>query len=80
MHRRDSKTVQAWAVLPFLLALGVGLLPTLAWAKDPVPVPDHAHIAFGDHWTCDRGFKRVANRCEEIQVPEHAFLEYAGSR
>ena len=62
MHGRDLKTVRDWAVLRFLLALGVGLLPTLGRAEDPTPVPDHAYIDFGDHWKCDRGFKRVAER------------------
>jgi hypothetical protein len=27
----------------------------------------------------DRGFKRAADRCEEIQVPEHAFLKHGGN-
>ena len=78
MQDRDSNTVRAWAVLRLLLALGAGLLPTLVWAEDPAAVPDHAYIDFGDHWKCDRGFKRVANRCEEFQVPAHAFLNYSG--
>ncbi len=56
------------------------MLPTLGWAEDPAPVPDHAYIDVGDHWKCDRGFKRVADRCEEIQVPEHAFLADTGNR
>ncbi len=80
MHGRDSKTLRDWAVLRLLLALGVGLLPTLGWAEDPAPVPDHAYIDFGDHWKCDRGFKRVDDRCEEFPVPEHAFLENSGNR
>jgi len=80
MHGRDSKRVRAWPVLRLLLALGVALLPTLGWAEDPAPVPDHAYIDYGDHWKCDRGFKRVANQCEEIQVPEHAFLQHRGDR
>ena len=71
-------TFRAWSVLRLLLALGVGLLPTLGWAEDPAPVPDHAYIDSGDHWKCDRGFKRVDDRCEEIQVPERAFLNYTG--
>ncbi len=80
MHDRDSKTVRTGAVLRLLLALGVGLLPTLGWAEDPAPVPEHAFVSYGDEWKCDRGFKRVADRCEEIQVPEHAFLAYSGNR
>jgi hypothetical protein len=75
----DSKTVRAGAVLRLLLVLGVGLLPTLGWTEDPAPVPDHAYIDVGDHWKCDRGFKRVADRCEEIQLPEHAFLQHGGN-
>ena len=55
MQHRDSRSV-----LSLLLVLGVGLLPTLGWAEDSAPVPDHAYIDFGDHWKCDRGFKRVA--------------------
>jgi hypothetical protein len=78
MRVRDSKTVRAWPVLRLLLALGVGLLPTLGWAEDPAPVPEHAYLDSGDEWECDRGFKRVTDRCEEIQVPEHAFLNYTG--
>ncbi len=78
MHDRDSKTVRAWGLLRLLLALGVGLLPTLGWAEDPAPVPDHAFVYYGDEWKCDRGFKRVADRCEEIQLPEHAFLQHRG--
>ncbi len=74
MHDRDSKTVRAWPVLRLLLALGVGLLPSLGWAEDPAPVPDHAYIDSGDHWKCERGDERVSEQCQEVQVPEHAFL------
>ncbi len=56
------------------------MLPTLGWAEDPAPVPDHAYIDFGDHWKCERGFKRVDDRCQELQLPGHAFLEYTGNR
>ena len=80
MHDRDAKLGRAWAVLRLLLALGVGLLPTLGWAEDSAPVPDNAYIDVGDRWKCDRGFKRVADQCQEIQVPEHAFLAYSGNR
>ncbi len=48
MHDRDAQTGRAWAVLRLLLALGVGLLPTLGWAEDSAPVPDHAYIDVGD--------------------------------
>jgi hypothetical protein len=54
------------------------LLPTLGWTEDPAPVPNHAYIDVGGHCKCDRGFKRVDDRCEEIQVPEHAFLNTWG--
>ncbi len=56
------------------------MLPTLGWAEDPAPVPDHAFVYFGDEWKCARGFKRVADRCEKIQVPAHAFLDHTGNR
>ncbi len=78
MHDRDSKRVRAWAVLRLLLALGVGLLPTLGWAEDPAPVPEHAFVSYGDEWRCDRGFNRVDDRCEEISVPENAHFDYTG--
>ncbi len=79
MHDRDAQPGRAWVVLRLLLALGVGLLPTLGWPEDSAPVPDHAYIDVGDQWTCDRGFKQVNDRSEEIQVPEHAFLDYTGN-
>ncbi len=80
MTSRDSKRFRARTILFLLSALALGLLPAVGWAQGSPSVPDHAYIDFGDHWRCDRGFKRVANRCEEIPVPEHAFLEYTGSR
>ncbi len=78
MHDLDSKRHRAWAVLRLLLALGVGLSPTLGWAEDPAPVPDHAYTDFGDHWKCDRGFKRVNDQCQVVHVPEHAVLNTWG--
>ncbi len=48
MHDRDLKTRRAWAILLPLFALGFGLLPTLGWAEDPAPVPEHAYIDSGD--------------------------------
>ena len=80
MTPRDSKRFRARTILFLLSALALGLLPAVGWAQGSPAVPDHAYIDFGDHWQCDRGFKRVADRCEEIQVPEHAFLEYSGKR
>ena len=74
MHDRDSKRFRAWTVLRLFLALALGLSPTFGWAQDSPRVPHHAYIDFGRHWKCDRGFKRVEERCEEIRVPEHAFL------
>ncbi len=54
------------------------MLPTLGWAEDPAPVLDHAYIYVGEHWKCDRGFKRVNDQCQVVQVPEHAFLNTWG--
>ena len=66
MHDRDSKTIRAWAVLRLLLALGVGLLPTLGWAEDPAPVPEHAYIDSADDWTCARAWLfRALTEAEE---------------
>ena len=80
MTPRDSKRFRARTILFLLSALALGLLPAVGWAQGSPAVPDHAYIDFGDHWRCDRGFKRVADHCEEIKVPEHAFLEYSGKR
>ena len=78
MHDRDSKRFRAWTVLRLFLALALGLSPTFGWAQDSPRVPHHAYIDFGRHWKCDRGFKRVEERCEVIQVPEHAYLDFTG--
>ena len=33
---------------------------------------------FGDGWKCDRGFKRVEDKCQSVEVPEHTFLNRWG--
>ena len=46
---------------------------TSAMASTPV-LPDNAHEArYGEGWECNLGFREVENRCEAIDVPEHAF-------
>ncbi len=46
--------------------------------ETPPDLPEHAFVSYGDEWKCDRGFKRVDDRCEEIPVPENAFFDYTG--
>ncbi len=77
MPQRDSKRSRVRTAL--LLATALGWLPTVSWAQDSPPIPDHAHSGFGDRWQCDRGFKRDGDQCVEIQVPEHAFLALGGA-
>jgi len=50
----------------------------LAARKSPRNSRKHAYITFGDHWRCERGFKRVEDECQSVEVPEHAFLSYNG--
>ena len=46
--------------------------------EEPQELPEHAYTTFGDHWRCERGFKRVEDECQSVEVPEHAFLSYSG--
>lgn len=80
MHDRNSKTGgAALTALRLLIALGIGLLPTLSLADDSTPMPDHAYIDFGDRWKYERGYKRIKMQCQVVQVPEHAFLATWGN-
>ncbi len=88
MTPRGPKRFRARTILFLLSALALGLLPAVGWAQGSPSVPDHAYIDFGKHWRCERGFKavnggrgayRTEERCEEVKVPEHAFLDYTGN-
>ena len=61
---------------PLIVALGALLL--IGCTEEPPDLPEHAFVYYGDEWKCERGFKRVEERCEEIQVPENAFLTVWG--
>ncbi len=64
MHDRDSRTVQAWVVFRYLLALGVGMVPSLGWAEEPAAVPEHSFLQYaGNSWACEQGFQRSGDRC-----------------
>ena len=43
-------------------------------------MPDNACLCNASHgaaWTCERGFVKIADRCDAIAVPENAFLDQA---
>ena len=48
---------------------GVCSLPT---------APEHASMVGVDHWECDWGYKKVAQHCDEIVPPAHAYLDAEG--
>ncbi len=72
-----ARTMWGCAGNPLIVALGALML---VGCTEPQELPEHAYTTFGDHWKCDRGFKRVADRCEEFPMPEHAFLNHSGNR
>jgi len=40
-----------------------------------VVVPPNAYLtSTGEDWACDRGYRRIRNRCEVIESPENSFL------
>ena len=42
-------------------------------------MPEHAFLNYtGKDWKCERGYKRVNEQCQRVQVPEHAFLSTSG--
>ncbi len=45
---------------------------------EPPEIPKHSFVVYGDHWKCDRGFKRVEDECQPVELPEHAFLTEYG--
>jgi hypothetical protein len=65
--------VRVFGIAPGLLLL------TSPGSKAASPdLPEYAHISHGFHWKCDRGFRRVEDECQAVQVPEHAYLNYSG--
>lgn len=50
------------------------LLGSLASTPRPPPaLPANAHrIPFLDDWSCDRGYGRIGDRCERMDIPAHA--------
>ncbi len=68
-----ARTMWGCAGNPFIVALGVLLL--VGCTEE---LPEHAYTTFGDSWRCERGFKRVEDECQSVEVPEHAFLSYNG--
>ena len=71
---------------PLIVVLGTLML--VGCTEDPPELPDHAYTTFGDSWRCERGFKRVEDECQSIEVsekeatsevPEHAYSTYGDS-
>ena len=71
-----ARTTLSCAGSPLIVALGVLLL--VGCTEEPRELPEHAYTTFGDSWRCERGFKRVEDECQSVEVPEHAFLSYNG--
>lgn len=60
------------------LAIVAGLVASLAFpafAQDATaPMPAHAQPkSYGEGWDCDRGYRREADKCLAVIVPENAF-------
>ena len=71
-----ARTTLSCAGSPLIVALGVLLL--VGCTEEPRELPEHAYTTFGDSWKCERGFKRVEDECQSVEVPEHAFLSHYG--
>ena len=71
-----ARTMLGCAGNPLIVALGALLL--VGCTEEPQELPEHAYTTFGDSWRCERGFKRVEDECQSVEVPEHAFLSYNG--
>ena len=57
-----------------LYVLGCLLVNGLTYGAETT-VPEHATPAqFGSGWTCNSGYRKVAQTCERIVVPENAYL------
>ena len=69
-----ARTMLGCAGNPFIVALGALLLVGCTAQE----LPEHAYTTFGDSWRCERGFQRVEDQCQSVEVPEHAVLSYYG--
>ena len=61
------------AVLVTLQSLTPG--PSLGQEMPPNARPD----ILGKGWVCERGFRKVDNRCIKVEMPANAVLDYSGS-
>jgi hypothetical protein len=43
-----------------------------------IAAPLNAYLNYSGRLACERGFKKVAESCEAIQVPTHAHLKFSG--
>ena len=60
-----ARTMLGCAGNPFIVALGVLLLVGCTAQE----LPEHAYTTFGDSWRGERGFQRVEDKCESVEVP-----------
>ncbi len=67
-----ARTMFGCASSPLIVALGALLL--VGCTGESQELPEHAYTTFGNNWWCERGFKRVGDECQSVEVPEHAYL------
>ena len=61
--------------LQTLIAFALTVVATSALAqKSTRELPANAHTrAFGDSWTCDRGYRETDGKCVAVVVPANAY-------
>ena len=66
--------------LPYLLLLVVimGTVWPMDSATAQTAVPANASATYTGGWSCNLGYKRVGNGCEEVDVPANASATYTG--
>ena len=55
-----------------LIAVATAQAKTAGTASPPANSIDRQ---FGSGWDCARGYKRIANACDLVAVPENAYLD-----
>ena len=53
---------------------------SLAQSNSSETLPANAYKqAYGNSWSCERGFKRSSDECINLDIPENAYLDSTGS-
>jgi len=73
---RYAVSMKLLAIVAFVQLLTASAFSPGALAQSSVP--ENATPTFGGGWTCDLGYRRVANRCEKVAVPPNASATFAG--